>query len=128
MEHKNKNMMVAVIVVVMLIVGAYFVFGKKNEAAPVVTDDTSVVAPESTEDTTEGSSNVTATATLKYADALKLYGDKRIQLDKVCQAHPNNVTYKNGTSIMIDNRSPQSAKVHLVLIQYLQLSPMVSRL
>jgi hypothetical protein len=113
MEHKNKNMIVLVIVIILLVVGAIFIFAKKDDAPAPADTSSEIVAPEGTEDTTEGSQNVSAPATLKYADALKLYSEKRIQLDKVCQAHPNNVTYKNGTSIMIDNRSPQSAKVHL---------------
>jgi len=39
------------------------------------------------------------------------YADRRIQLDTVCQAHPNTVTYKDNTGIMIDNRSPQTRTV-----------------
>ena len=42
---------------------------------------------------------------LSYEEALLKYKDNRIQLDKGCQAIPNTITYKNGTSIMIDNRT-----------------------
>src|SRR5437773_1621693 len=42
---------------------------------------------------------------LNYTDAVKKYGDYRIQFDSTCQAHPNNVTYKSGTKVMFDNRS-----------------------
>jgi hypothetical protein len=48
---------------------------------------------------------------IAYADALIKYADRRIQLDKTCQAHPNTVTYKDNTGIMIDNRSPQTRTV-----------------
>ena len=48
---------------------------------------------------------------LSYAEALAKYKDARIQLDDRCQASPNNVTYKNNTSIMIDNRSPMTRSV-----------------
>jgi hypothetical protein len=44
-------------------------------------------------------------ATLSYTDALAKYEDVRIQLDDNCRANPNKVTFKNGTSIMIDNRA-----------------------
>lgn len=53
---------------------------------------------------------------LSYQKALELYtGNMRIQLsgDSFCQANPNNGTYKNGTSIMIDNRSPLSRTIKL---------------
>ena len=45
---------------------------------------------------------------LSYQNALELYQDnKRIQISGAdfCQVSPNNVMYKNGTSIMLDNRS-----------------------
>lgn len=52
---------------------------------------------------------------MSYQNALELYKDnKRIQIsgsDTFCQASPNNVMYKNGTSIMIDNRSPQARTI-----------------
>lgn len=56
-------------------------------------------------------------ASLSYQKALELYKDnKRIQLsgDAFCQASPNNVMYKNGTSIMIDNRSPKTRTIKLI--------------
>lgn len=51
---------------------------------------------------------------LSYQKALELYKEnKRIQLsgDVVCQASPNNVMYKNGTSFMIDNRTAKTLTV-----------------
>lgn len=60
-----------------------------------------------TEDVSDGSVNapVKKVPSISYADALIKYKEARIQIDEDCQAFPNNVTYKNGTSIMIDNRS-----------------------
>ena len=59
------------------------------------------------EDVSKGSVNhvVKKVPSISYADALIKYKEARIQLDDDCQAFPNNVTYKNGTSIMIDNRA-----------------------
>jgi len=53
--------------------------------------------------------------TLNYEKALELYpGALRIQISgEPCQANPNNVMYKNGTTIMIDNRSAQSRTIKL---------------
>lgn len=52
--------------------------------------------------------------TMSYQKALETYKDNlRLQLSGAdfCQVSPNNVMYKNGTSIMIDNRSPQTHTV-----------------
>ena len=50
-------------------------------------------------------------ATIAYADALATYKDARIQRGADCQASPNNVTYKNNSSIMLDNRSDKTRTV-----------------
>ena len=62
------------------------------------------------EDVSAGSVNsaVKKVPSISYADALIKYKDARIQIDDSCQAFPNTVTYKTGTSIMIDNRSSAS--------------------
>lgn len=66
-----------------------------------------------TEDVSAGSVNapVKKVPSISYADALIKYKEARIQIDEDCQAFPNNVTYKNGTSIMIDNRAGVARKV-----------------
>jgi hypothetical protein len=48
-----------------------------------------------------------------YEQALLLFQERRIQLDENCQARPNNVTFKNGTLVMIDNRSDKLRTVRL---------------
>lgn len=40
-----------------------------------------------------------------YDQILKEYDGRQIQFDERCQAIPNNLTYKNGTQVMFDNRS-----------------------
>lgn len=54
---------------------------------------------------------------LSYQNALEFYKEgKRLQItgsDTFCQVTPNNVMYKNGTSIMIDNRSPLSHTIKI---------------
>ena len=55
-----------------------------------------------------------ATASVKtYNELVKEYEGRRIQFDINCQAVPNSVTYKNGTTIMLDNRSGDSRVVTL---------------
>ena len=46
-----------------------------------------------------------------YSDAVKEYEGRRIQFDERCQVVPQNPTYKNGTSIMLDNRSASARSV-----------------
>lgn len=106
------------IVLVLIVAGVLFaVFHKKDEVntvedgTTIVNDGTSADEPkESAQDTTGASTGVPA-ASISYANALIKYADRRIQLDKMCQAHPNTVTYKDNTGIMIDNRSPQTRTV-----------------
>src|SRR3989344_6282499 len=54
-----------------------------------------------------------AMESLRYTQALAEYKDARVQLSSKCEAFPNNVTYKNGTSIMLDNRSAYNRAVIL---------------
>src|SRR5258708_267492 len=112
MDNNNKNLWASVIIVVVLVAGiAYWAMNRNStsEQSPLAAQ-TPVT---STEDTTAGSVNSSASplATLSYQQALLKYKDARIQLDKTCQATPNNVTYKNGTNIMIDNRAPVARTV-----------------
>ncbi len=113
MKNIDKNVwIVAGIVAVFLIV--LFARGQfKNEDSDIVLNDNLEI--EGTEDTT-GTPVKTPSASkpapvLSYAEALSLYKDKRIQLDSVCQASPDNSTYKNNTKIMIDNRSNETRTV-----------------
>ena len=53
-----------------------------------------------------------------YGDAVQKYGDKRIQFDMYCQANPVNSTYKNGTAIMLDNRSGDARTIAVNGVHY----------
>jgi len=53
-----------------------------------------------------------------YGDAVEKYGNNRIQFDMYCQANPANNTYKNGTSIMLDNRSGDARIISVNWVQY----------
>ena len=45
-----------------------------------------------------------------YAEIIKQYEGRRIQIEN-CVMNPYRVTYKNGTKIMLDNRSPDPLEV-----------------
>lgn len=59
--------------------------------------------------------------TMSYQKALETYkGSLRLQLSGAdfCQVSPNNVMYKNGTSIMIDNRSSITRNIKIGSTSY----------
>lgn len=45
------------------------------------------------------------TSIQSYTQLVKEYEGRRIQFDERCQATPKDPTFKNGTSILLDNRS-----------------------
>jgi hypothetical protein len=50
---------------------------------------------------------------MSYDSALKMYEGKRIQFDEFCQASPNALVVKSGSSIMFDNRSGDARWISL---------------
>lgn len=106
MEKNNLRMWIwviaAIIVVAAIII--FFVSANKQTINPTTTE------PESVQDISSQDTGVGAVP-ISYANALVKYADRRIQLDTTCQARPNNVTYKDNTGIMIDNRSPKTRTV-----------------
>ena len=96
---------IGAVVVVLLIIFFSSKTGLVEELDKTVADQPVLDIP--VEDVSTGSVNhiVKKVPSISYADALIQYKEARIQIDEDCQAFPNNVTYKNGTSIMIDNRA-----------------------
>lgn len=114
MKKDNSRLWLwAVIVVIVIIVIILFVSGNKQETSqPTIVNQLTTTKPaQNNQNNTSVKNTKVTTATLSYNEALKEYADRRIQLDPTCQAHPNNVTYKGNTSIMIDNRSSQTRTV-----------------
>ncbi len=115
MENK-KNMALYYWIVGVVAVVIVIVFWSMNRSVvPVANVDqnnaeNTVLEPQSTLDTS-GTTNGTGAVSISYADALIKYADRRIQFDKICQAYPNTVTYKDNTGIMIDNRSAQARTI-----------------
>jgi hypothetical protein len=56
---------------------------------------------------------------LTYGEALRYYADRRMQFDPNCIASPNNMSLRNGVSVMFDNRAPSSTTIALDGIAYL---------
>ncbi len=113
MEKNNLKTLIWIIVAAVVIaVVIFFIFANRQTVNQVTTGPNNQVAaePESVQDIGVQDTGVSA-ALISYSNALAKYADRRIQLDLTCQAHPNNVTYKDNTGIMIDNRSPQTRTV-----------------
>ena len=106
--ENNKNVWVYVVIAVLVLGLGYWLMNKDSVKEEGIDNDSEVV--DSTEDTSEGSVNVSKPA-LSYQNALAKYKDVRIQLNANCQADPTQMTFKNGTEIMMDNRSPKDRTV-----------------
>lgn len=100
-------MWIWVIIAIVVVVATILIFAFNNKQ---ITKQTSTTEPASVQDISSTDVGAGA-APIAYTDALVKYADRRIQLDPACQAHPNNVTYKDNTGIMIDNRSAKTRTV-----------------
>lgn len=111
-NKKNTNLLIGLGVALAIIIVVWFVMGKTPVAKEEVNN--TQIAVESTEDlSTPSVRALPGAAPLSYTDALVQYKDARLQLDKDCRADLTNSTFKNNSSIMIDNRSdkPRNVKV-----------------
>lgn len=61
---------------------------------------------------------VTPVAKMSYTNAVAQYGSNRIQFGANCQATPASATYKNSTSVMLDNRSSVSRSININGVVY----------
>ncbi len=114
--EKNQKMWIWIVVV--LVVAVVLIFWATKSSAPVVTSvntantNTPIVIP--TEDVSVGSVNAGApAASISYENALVKYKDARLQLDEICQASPDKMTFKNNAFLMVDNRAPVARTVHV---------------
>ena len=104
-------MWVWAIVVIVVVAVAILIFALNNKQTTSQTSTVNITTePPSAQDISSTDIGAGA-APITYNNALIKYADRKIQLDKTCQAHPNNVTYKDNTGIMIDNRSAKTRTV-----------------
>lgn len=61
----------------------------------------------------------TSGQTMPYSQLVAEYADRRIQFDERCQSIPGSPTYKNGTSVMFDNRSGDARYIKIGDATYL---------
>ncbi len=125
---KKTVAIVIVVVALILVGGAYWWYqggmvsdnqtaDTSDTAAP--TDDQVAGTQGQQEPASTGTTGSTGTAAkLSYTLAVKQYTDRRIQFDDTCVAYPNYVTFKKGTTIMLDNRSSKTRVISLDGVAY----------
>ncbi len=108
------------VIVVAIVAGAWWLNGGSSDLSLSPDASTSPTAVGATK-TPEGSKTVsrtvtpapTVTSNLSYTQLVALYGDKRIQFNQDCQAQPGSMVLKNGTGILLDNRSNKTQVIGL---------------
>src|SRR6185436_9472518 len=96
MENSKKMWIGIGLAVLVVLLGVWFFMQSPTNNQPTVNEPTTNNEPsESAQDISSVDAGTAAAAPISYASALVKYADRRIQLDKMCQARPNNVTYKD---------------------------------
>jgi len=109
------------VLVVILVIGAWWAYSNKTSLPGYETQNPASSSPSPTAKTVAKPAvkKITAPVAAKsYSDAVKEYEGRRIQFDDRCQVTPQNPTYKNGTVVMLDNRSASIRTVVVGGIKY----------
>jgi hypothetical protein len=119
MDTKKLGPVIGVVVILLVVV--VMLRGKDGalnpDASPTPTASPSVsVSPTATPK--PAATAKPAAIPTNYGAAVVQYADRRIQFDMYCQANPVNNTYKNGTSIMLDNRSGDARTIVVNGVHY----------
>jgi len=108
----KKNQWLLLIVVVLVAVLGYWLMGGGGKlAGDFFASPTASPSPSPTAKAYKPGSSPVATPSKSYSDLVKEYEGRIIQFGDRCQVTPLNPTYKNGTSIMLDNRSSEARTV-----------------
>ena len=119
---KNKTLWVAVIVIAVLVVWWLTREGGVPELG--IGQPTESPAAGATSGATQGrsqsgqggvipGSTPVALNPQAYSDLVNQYEGRRVEFDERCQMRPNDPTFKNGTVVMFDNRSPQAKTIKI---------------
>src|SRR3989344_6457176 len=109
----NKNKWLLLIVVVLVVALGYWLMGKESGWVGDTSYSPNPTAslPVAKAGSSTKKSPAPVAPTRSYTEMVKEYEGRRIQFDQRCQMVPTSVTYKNGTSIMLDNRSSDAKTV-----------------
>lgn len=119
---RKKNLWIIVTVCIIVIGTSYLLArGKTSDATQniaegqqieVVSNPTEPIPTPTVEPTpTPVGKKSTSNKIPPYTEVVKQYEGRRIQIDTNCQAHPTYSTYKVGTTLMFDNRTPATKKL-----------------
>ncbi len=99
-SHGGGSSSTAVVELIVVLILVFFgLWYLKNPSTDNVTTGTGQTV-------TDNSKTAVPIKNINYTQALALYKNARIQLDKTCQAKPSAMTFKNNSYLMIDNRAP----------------------
>ena len=107
----------AIIVILVIIAGIWWFNGGSSNVALSPDASTPPTATGATKTPAVSKANRTVTpapvvtSALSYSQLVAQYGNNRIQFDQNCQAQPNLVVLKNGSSILLDNRANQTRTI-----------------
>ena len=115
---------IALIVLGVVAVSLWAYYGQISNSGPTVTATTTLPvasAPKVTTTTvikkTQTSSAVKSSG-ISYSEAINKYANSRIQLDADCHANPAMLHVKNGSNVMLDNRSEKATRVSVDGVSY----------
>lgn len=103
-----------IIVVLVLVAGVWWFNGGSSNVAflPGLSASPSVSATK-TPGVVKRTATPTVTSNLTYSQLVAQYGNNRIQFNSSCQAVPSSLVLKNGTGILLDNRSNMTQVISL---------------
>lgn len=106
----------AIIVVLVIVAGVWWFNGGSSNLSltPGTSPSPSALGATKTPVASKGKTATpvpTITSTLSYSQLVAQYGANRIQFNQSCQAVPSSVVFKNGTSVLLDNRSNQARTI-----------------
>ncbi len=116
---QNQKMLVYALGVVIVLALAIWLAGKPASppaGSPSPSASASVTATPAK--TATPSSTPTGAMPKSYGDAVAAYANARIQFDQYCQATPKSAVFKNGATIMLDNRSGDARTVKVNAVSY----------
>ena len=103
---------IVLVVLAIIATGLWAYYGQVGTSEPAVNSPIVIPiasTPKATTTTPTTKSNQSNTgktqAILSYSKAINLYANSRIQFDAECHANPASLHIKNGSNIMLDNRS-----------------------
>jgi hypothetical protein len=123
MTNEQKQYAVGAGVVALLVIVVVALQMNQKSAGPIPSGENTNTMPGATSTppsaTDEPAAAPTAPApkpvdpAVTYAKALVDYKGRLIQFSATCQMTPSQVTFKNGTSVMFDNRGPNAITIRL---------------